>query len=303
MNELKHFSLFILILLYSPFHAFCATTINGDIGNLIFEKAKSPYIVSEDIFIPEGKTTTIKEGTVFLFKSFTGLTIYGNVTVEGAQDNPVIFTSVNDAGFNDSASQLAQSFDWNGILIDRNAQKIQLRNFRLCYSVYGIKSKKDNILIINGVFKDNGQFNFTVNEQIQLVEDKVSYSYGQDALKKSDSLKIEQIKTKYRRPEIITLSSGGVFAATALVLGIVARQAYNSYYDNSSGWNQQEKQAKRNAYQAETITTISTGLASVLLLSTGITLHFVKLKKLKTAGTISFNYDNTHYGISITSSF
>ena len=268
MNELKHFSLFILILLYSPFHAFCATTINGDIGNLIFEKAKSPYIVSEDIFIPEGKTTTIKEGTVFLFKSFTGLTIYGNVTVEGSQDNPVIFTSVNDAGFNDSASQLAQSFDWNGILIDRNAQKIQLRNFRLCYSVYGIKSKKDNILIINGVFKDNGQFNFTVNEQIQLVEDKVSYSYGYDALKRDDSLKTTKIEAKYKRPTILFISAGGVCAVAAVVLGIVASQTSSDYFNNSADWDQQTKQNSRNAYKAETGATIAAGVVSAALLTT-----------------------------------
>jgi len=45
------------------------------------------------------------------------------------------------------------------------------------YSVFGIKSQKDDILLQNGNFKQNGQFHFTINDNIHYVQDNISYSY------------------------------------------------------------------------------------------------------------------------------
>lgn len=96
MNKLKPFHFLSFFLLLLPFSTFCVTVLHGDIGNLTLEKSQGPYIVSEDIYIPAGKTTTVKAGTVLLFKSFTGLMIWGSINVEGSPDNPVIFSTEND---------------------------------------------------------------------------------------------------------------------------------------------------------------------------------------------------------------
>lgn len=62
-----------------------------------------------------------------------------------------------------------------------------MRNFEVLYSVFGIKSKKRNIVLVNGLFRDNGQFNFTINDDIMMVEEKLSYSYNAQKEKKSDT--------------------------------------------------------------------------------------------------------------------
>src|SRR4030043_487692 len=84
------------------FPVFAYTPLSGDIGGMTIDRTKSPYLVKEDIYISKGKTTVIKEGVVLLFESFTGLKVSGAFIVEGTIDDPVIFTSVNDAANNKS---------------------------------------------------------------------------------------------------------------------------------------------------------------------------------------------------------
>ena len=154
------------------------THITGDITGMTFESGGNPYIVEQDILIPEGNKAIIKEGCVFLFKPFTGLTVHGHLIVDGTQANPVIFSSFNDGEYNTASEQLPNPFDWNGILISRESGTVTLKHFGLRFSVYGIKSQNPNIQISNGLFRQNGQFHFTINDKIQFVQDNIPYSYN-----------------------------------------------------------------------------------------------------------------------------
>jgi hypothetical protein len=99
--------------------------------------------------------------------------------VEGTREHPVIFTSIRDLSNNLQAEEgPAAPFDWNGLTISVKAGKVNLTNFLLSYSVFGIKSKKENIRIDNGLFFSNGQFHFTVDDRIQPVKDNFPYSYN-----------------------------------------------------------------------------------------------------------------------------
>jgi hypothetical protein len=158
--------------------AFAETHLSDKIGGRVFEPAGNPYIVDQDIVIPQNDRSVVKAGCVFLFKSFTGINVYGSLIVEGTTENPVVFTSINDASYYPEASQLPNAFDWNGIYVAENSGDVKLRNFKLMYSVYGIKSKKDEITLQNGSFKQNGQFHFTINDNIHYVQDNLSYSYN-----------------------------------------------------------------------------------------------------------------------------
>jgi len=162
--------------------AICAaeTHITGDITGMTFESGGNPYIVEQDILIPAGNRAVIKEGCVFLFKPFTGLTVHGHLLVEGTQEQPVIFTSINDGEYNQASEQLPNPFDWNGILISRESGTVSLKQFGLRFSVYGIKSQNTNVQIDNGLFRQNGQFHFTINDKIQFVQDNIAYSYNGD---------------------------------------------------------------------------------------------------------------------------
>jgi hypothetical protein len=162
--------------------AACAETrISGDIQGIVFEPGNNPYIVEKDIFVPEGKEIEIPAGVVFLFSSFTGLTVHGHIRVLGTTDNPVVFTSVFDSKYNPASTQLPNPFDWNGILVSNTSVGSYFNNFSLCFSVYGIKSQSQNVVIQNGVFRQNGQFHFTIHDQIQFVQDNIPYSYGTKA--------------------------------------------------------------------------------------------------------------------------
>jgi hypothetical protein len=154
------------------------TRLSGEIQATSFDASGNPYLVEKDIIVPSGKTLTIKEGCVFLFSGFSGLNVFGNLAVEGSTQNPVIFTCVYDGDFNRKSQQLPNPFDWNGIIIAKESGSAHFQNFQLRYSVYGIKSQNTAMTIQNGIFRQNGQFHFTMNDKIQYVQDNISYSFN-----------------------------------------------------------------------------------------------------------------------------
>lgn len=154
------------------------TTLSGSIGGMTLDSTGNPYLVTENITIPSGKNLTIKAGCVFLFKPFTGIIVEGSIEVSGTKDQPVIFTTENDSKYTINTSQPANPFDWNGIHITKKAGKVQFSNSLITYSVYGLKSQVENIKIENGVFYQNGQFHFTINDRILEVRDGFPFSYN-----------------------------------------------------------------------------------------------------------------------------
>ena len=154
------------------------THLSGDIRSAALDSTGNPYIVDQDVVVPGGKNLVIHEGCVFLFKGFSGLNVSGHLTVAGTAKRPVVFTSLNDGDYNPKSEQLPNPFDWNGILVSHEASSASFENFQLRYSVYGIKSQNTAVTIQNGIFRQNGQFHFTINDKIQYVQDNIPYSYA-----------------------------------------------------------------------------------------------------------------------------
>jgi hypothetical protein len=152
--------------------------LSGDIGKVKFDSSNNPYIVDSDILIGSGDSVTIEKGCVLLFSTYTGLDIYGSLLTQGDSASPVVFTSLTDGTYNPSSGQLPNPFDWNGILIRESARKIVLRNFKLMFSVYGIKSLKTDIIIDNGIFRQDGQAHASINGALLQVADNLPFSYG-----------------------------------------------------------------------------------------------------------------------------
>jgi hypothetical protein len=157
------------------------TVISGDLSKFALDSANNPFIVEKDIEVPSKKKVIINEGCIFLFKPFTGLNVVGSLGVNGTQTHPVVFTTINDSLYSKQSVQTANPFDWNGIVVDKNAHDVTLTNFRLMYSVYGVKSGKKDIVLKNGSFKANGQFNFTIFDKIQYVQENLLFSYPDDS--------------------------------------------------------------------------------------------------------------------------
>ncbi len=293
---MKNIITFCTCILTIAFFSTAQTNITGDIGGQLFEKEGSPYIVDGDVVVPEGQEVVVKEGVVFLFNSFAGINVYGDLYVEGTEEEPVLFTSVNDAAGNPASEKLAQAFDWNGIKIDRNAGEVKFRNFKVMYSVYGIKSGKENIVLFNGVFKDNGQFHFTINDEIQMVEERIYYTYGvkkeepeagtytvdapvsaEPRISPEDSL----FNKRKKRKKIIALSTMGVGVASGIA-AIVCNVQSSEYYDK---YQNTPDVIKLNEYYDKSVSlrngAVGLGVTAGLAITTSVVLFIVKVKKPK----------------------
>ena len=207
------------------------TTISGNLGDMTLDSTGNPFIVEKDITVPKGKSLTIKEGCALLFKQFSGLTIQGTCTVNGTQEHPVVFTSINDAMYNKTTAQEAGAFDWNGITVAKKSGPAVFNYIDVRYSVYGIKSQNPGIVIRQGTFNHNGQFHFTINEKIQTIQDNQPYSYN-------DSPKAATAEPAKAAPsqklKIIRYSLLGVGAAGAvagIIMSVNASSAYSDWKD------------------------------------------------------------------------
>lgn len=150
--------------------SYSETHIGGDISEMRFDIASNPYIVESDLVVQRGKKTIIPAGIIFLFKPFTGINVSGTLRVEGGTDGKeIIFTTINDTiyNYNDTSEVKIKPnpFDWNGIRILSTAAGVYLENFILSYSVYGIQSETDDISVVNGIFRQNGQYHFTTRTE------------------------------------------------------------------------------------------------------------------------------------------
>lgn len=240
---MRHYSLLCMTFICVSMTLNAATHLSDDVGGKTLDPSGNPYIIDQDIVIQKNTQLVLKAGCVFLFKSFTGINVYGSMIVEGTSENTVVFTSINDANYNPDAVQLPNAFDWNGIYIAENSGDVKFRNFKLMYSVFGIKSKKDQVTIQSGYFKQNGQFHFTINDNIHYVQDNISYSYNvpetnNDVNASQQTKQPEPDRTrsksktdeanKGRKVAAVTMLSVGVASGvTCLITGIMTAK-YNN---------------------------------------------------------------------------
>jgi len=158
--------------------AFCATTtLGGTIDRITFSPDGNPYIVENDIVIPAGQKVVVNKGCVFLFKPFTALIVRGQLFVDGTEKEPVVFTSINDDKFNPETEKLPAAFDWNGIDIAGSAAGTNLSHAVVSYSVFGVKSQYDGLVLTQCTFYENGQFNFTLHGRALPVVNRKPFTY------------------------------------------------------------------------------------------------------------------------------
>jgi hypothetical protein len=171
-------SLYLAIVMFTVARTLMSEDLYDQSDTMKFNRSGSPYYIEKDIVVPQGKILTIPKGCVLLFNPFSGIVVQGTLKVQGTQDTPVVFTSVNDSLYNKNALRLPAPFDWNGIHISKESRGSQLDHFILSYSVYGLKAQSVEVSLNGGIFRSNGQFHFTLNEKIQDVKDNIPFSFG-----------------------------------------------------------------------------------------------------------------------------
>lgn len=165
----------VLFLILFTYVSYGETILPDTISNVKLTRDGNPYIVGNTVTIRG--VVTIERGCVFLFQPFSGFVVEGKLIVNGSKDSMVIFTSINKKEYNPSSEVLPNPFDWNGILIS-NSGCGEFRNFELEYSVYGIRSSRQEVVIENGIFRSNGQYHFSIDGKLFPVIDKLSFSYN-----------------------------------------------------------------------------------------------------------------------------
>ncbi len=232
----------------------CAETLlRGVIDNKIFGKEGNPYIIDSTITVPRGGKIVFKEGCVVLVNPFCGIDVHGNFIVKGTEKSPVVFTTVNDNRYNPRSETFPQPLDWNGITFQLTSDTVIMENFSLSYSVYGIKSWNGRIVVHNGVFKENGQYDLVVNDQLQPVPPDQPFSYNytppsEDTL--TFQVKMKLYEQRVQKRKTFTLIS----FATGLTFAGFDGLAWYMYYDYAQKYrkatrNFDELKRKRDAWK------------------------------------------------------
>jgi len=253
---------FFLILLLFNF-VFAVTDLKGDISGRTFNKKGNPYIVENELKIFGDKPTIIEPGCMFFFKPFTGIKISGSLIVKGTKKSPVTFTSIKNILFNEQDRQLKDNevFDWNGIVIEEKAEEIEFKNFELSNSIFGLKSSTSNIVIHQGVFKNNGDFNFIIKNEVLSVKEGIPYDYGILSILK------EEHKNKAKIIGISTLSiSTAVFCSMGWSL-YKANLYHNKYKESTHPIQMREFKHTQDLYLEEAR---NMGIIGAAFLSIGV---------------------------------
>jgi hypothetical protein len=221
----------LLPMLLFAFTAHALDTLSGDIGGRELKPAKGPFIVRDNITVPEGKKTVIKAGCVFLFRPYTGLAVNGAISVEGTQESPVVFTSFSNEKYAKDAKESPKPFDWNGIFVSSKADDVRFHGFILEYSVYGIKSQKEDISVEEAIFKANGQFHFTLKDKIKDVTDGIPYNFtGEQKITAPPA-----VPARPKKPNTaLMLATGitGIAAGAGAIVSFITVRSANTDYKN-----------------------------------------------------------------------
>jgi hypothetical protein len=214
-----------------------STELSGIIDSLTISSEGNPFIVKGNILIPSNGKMIINNGCQLFFKAATGIIVKGNLSIEGAFDAPVTFSSINDSTSPEKTAKKAKPSDWNGILVSDQAQHTVFKHFYLKYSTYGIESYNANMVIDDGIFIGNGQFNCTVGKKILPVVESISFNYnGNDKngkrAKALPELKID--KTKWLQPSVKAAAVAGITALCFMAYFLHQETQYADLYSAAS---------------------------------------------------------------------
>ncbi len=270
------------------------THLSGEIGGREFFPENGPFVVDTTLTVAEDKEIVIHEGAIFLFKEFTGIDINGSIVVEGTKEKPVIFTSVNNADYNDNAPAFPKAFDWNGIQVNNRGGEAVFKYFRLRYSTFGIKSKNLEISVVQGLFAQNGQFHFTINDNIIEVPENELFSYNVPeppavATVVDTTEQVEQTvitAAKKRDGKKIKKIIGGVIAGVGLVgcgvggyYAYDAGEQYDKYYTMPLTDHEQRERYHNDYIRSWNTAAVSIPLGAACIVGGAVVFFFDTIKE------------------------
>ena len=121
----------------------------GGIVSGLWTQGNGPYVVLNDVLVPEGQSLTIEAGVIVKFDDDRSLFVEGTLVVDGSQADPVIFTS-------NSSSPARAS--WWVIQLNETSNETSsvVRHARIEYALFGIVLRNVSVPIENTTFYMNG---------------------------------------------------------------------------------------------------------------------------------------------------
>lgn len=175
-------------------------------SNIILEK--NIYYINETIVVPKGFSLEIEAGSVLRFSKDKSLISYSAVTAKGTEDNPIIFTSQNNAKWgslgivkakksafehvkfeNGRGSRVNnQEFMGSLSLVESDAEIINSQFLNL-FGKDGVWALNSDVIIRNSIFKDilvdcldldNGSGEVSSNQFINCGDEGIDLSQNDD---------------------------------------------------------------------------------------------------------------------------
>ena len=112
----------------------------------IWDLEGSPYVVIEDVVVPENETLTIQPDVEVRFNPNTVLLVHGSIAVSGTEGKEVIFTS------NETVKEPGQ---WSGIIISVFSTDNLIEFATIEYATHGIRCAESTVAIRNSLIRHN----------------------------------------------------------------------------------------------------------------------------------------------------
>lgn len=169
------------------------TTVNG-IQSGYWSVGNSPFMVTDDIIIPEGLTLTIEPGVTIKFTGPYRFIVAGGLIARGTTVKRIIFTSNQDEAFadqNTSANQSHHLSEWYGIdFMDSSDDYLSAIDYcTIRYCKYGIRCRNAYPLLTHIIFANITNKSLILNNTDMAIQAEFDTDY----------LTLEQ------RPEVIPI--------------------------------------------------------------------------------------------------
>jgi hypothetical protein len=132
-------------------------------GNASGDLPPGEYVVRSAVVVRKGEAFRVQAGTTLYFEQLAGITVFGELSVDGELYDPVVFTSLG-GGADDGAGP---GFHWNGVEAEGAEAVVRMRRTRISGSVYGVNVKDFGAKadLADVVFDNNGYASLMIGGQ------------------------------------------------------------------------------------------------------------------------------------------
>jgi hypothetical protein len=135
--------------------------LSGDVSG---DLPPGEYVVRSTVVVRKGEAFRVQAGATLYFEQLAGITVLGELSIDGELYDPVVLTSIDGGDGDDGAGP---GFHWNGIEAEGPEAAVRMRQVRISNSVYGVNVKDfaARADLADVVFDNNGYASLVIGGQ------------------------------------------------------------------------------------------------------------------------------------------